>query len=38
MYERWGKTAEACKQFEKLYAYDPQFYDVADRVNALQEH
>ncbi len=36
MYERWGKTAEALKQFEKLYAYDPQFYDVAKRVEALQ--
>jgi tetratricopeptide (TPR) repeat protein len=38
MYERWGKKAEARKQFEKLYAYDPQFYDVAMRVGALQEH
>ncbi|MBN1120750.1 MAG: DUF4236 domain-containing protein [Anaerolineae bacterium] len=35
MVERWGKKAEARKQFEKLYALDPQFYDVADRVNAL---
>jgi tetratricopeptide (TPR) repeat protein len=38
MYERWGRTAEARRQFEKLYAYDPQFYDVAERVEALQEH
>jgi tetratricopeptide (TPR) repeat protein len=37
MYERWGKKAEARKQFEKLYAYDPQFYDVAERVEALQK-
>jgi len=35
MYQRWGKKAEARKQFEKLYAYDPQFYDVEERVNAL---
>jgi len=36
MYERWGKKAEALKQFEKLYAYDPEFYDVSDRVSALE--
>jgi hypothetical protein len=38
MYERWGKKAEARRRFEKLYAYDPQFYDVAERVEALREH
>jgi tetratricopeptide (TPR) repeat protein len=37
MYERWGKKAEAGRQFEKLYAFDPQFYDVGERVAALHE-
>ncbi len=36
MYERWGKQADALRYFQRLYATDPQFYDIADRVSALQ--
>ena len=38
MYERWGKLKEAYKYFSALYSKDPRFYDIADRVAALQQN
>ena len=36
MFEQWGKTRDALTYFEKLYATDPSFADVADRIEALR--
>ncbi|MBM4421995.1 MAG: DUF4236 domain-containing protein [Chloroflexi bacterium] len=36
-YERLGKTAQASKEFQKLYADDPEFRDVARRVGDADE-
>lgn len=37
LYARWGKSAEARTYFEKLYAADPSFADVAERVKGLKK-
>jgi tetratricopeptide (TPR) repeat protein len=37
LYERWGKTAQARKGFEHVFAENPQFYDVGQRIAALAE-
>jgi hypothetical protein len=31
-----GRTADAHKLFERLYGFEPTFYDVADRLRALK--
>jgi tetratricopeptide (TPR) repeat protein len=36
MFAQWGKKAEARKYFEKLYAADPSFADVSERLKALK--
>jgi tetratricopeptide (TPR) repeat protein len=37
LYERTDRAADARKLFERVYAMEPTFYDVADRVEALKE-
>jgi tetratricopeptide (TPR) repeat protein len=37
MFEQWGKTRDALTYFEKLYATDPAFADVSERIEALRE-
>jgi tetratricopeptide (TPR) repeat protein len=37
LYERTERAAEARKLFEHVYAMEPTFYDVADRVEALKD-